>query len=52
MMRNLEEGMLKIVRARELKERGLRFLPVQVIKRSLRKWKHSISVEYPPESAC
>lgn len=49
MKSSLEEGMLKVVRAAELKKRGLRFLPAQVVKQSLRKLKHSIRVEDPPE---
>lgn len=41
--------MLNVARAAELKRRGLRFVPAQVLKRSLRKLKHSIRLDNPPE---
>lgn len=49
MKKSLEEGMLKVARAAELKKRGLQFLPSQVVKRSLRKLIHAARADGLPE---
>lgn len=46
---SLEEGMLKSAYKAELQKRGKRFLPAQVVKRSLRNIQHSVRAEDPPE---